>query len=58
MGNINENPSVCLAKLLHFTQVTVCVGLSNKGIVRPFFTRETVNSLQYIQILQQFITTF
>lgn len=53
-----ENPSVCLAKPLHSEKVTVWAGMSSKGIIGPFFTRETITSFRYIEILQQFVATF
>ena len=53
----SENPHLCEAKALYSPKVTVWAAISSKGIIGPFFFRETVTSQRYIEILEQFVAT-
>lgn len=37
---------------LHSPRLTVWAGISKAGIVGPFFTRQTINSARYLNMLQ------
>ncbi|GBM79190.1 hypothetical protein AVEN_209519-1 [Araneus ventricosus] len=53
----SENPHLCEEKPLHSPKVTDWVAVCSRGIIGPFFMRETISSERYIAILEQFIST-
>ncbi|GBM73819.1 hypothetical protein AVEN_80248-1 [Araneus ventricosus] len=53
----SENPHWCEEKPLHSPKVTAWVAVCSRGIIGPFFMRETISSERYITILEQFVST-
>ncbi|GBM33404.1 hypothetical protein AVEN_187204-1 [Araneus ventricosus] len=53
----SENPHLCEEKPLHSPKVTAWVAVCSRGIIGPFFMRETISSESYITILEQFVST-
>ncbi|GBL79126.1 hypothetical protein AVEN_92377-1 [Araneus ventricosus] len=53
----SENPYWCEAKPLYSPKVTVWAAVCSRGIIGPFFIRETVTSERYVAILEQFVAT-
>ncbi|GBM07331.1 hypothetical protein AVEN_198108-1 [Araneus ventricosus] len=53
----SENPHMCEGKPLHSSKVTSWVAVCSRGIIGPFFMRETISSERYITILGQFVST-
>ncbi|GBM15750.1 Adipocyte plasma membrane-associated protein [Araneus ventricosus] len=52
-----QNPHLCEEKPLHSPKVTVWVAVRRRGIISPFFMRETISSERYIRILEHFVST-
>ncbi|GFT19222.1 uncharacterized protein TNCV_303401 [Trichonephila clavipes] len=53
----SENPYWCEVKPLYSPKVTVWAAVCSRGIIGPFFIRETVTSERYVTILEQFVAT-
>ncbi|GBM34998.1 hypothetical protein AVEN_240360-1 [Araneus ventricosus] len=53
----SENPHLCEEKPLHLPEVTGWVAVCSRGIIGPFFLRETISSERYITNLEQFVST-
>ncbi|GBM26099.1 hypothetical protein AVEN_12855-1 [Araneus ventricosus] len=53
----SENPHLNEEKPLHSPKVTAWVAVCSKGIIGPFFMRETISSERYITILEEFVST-
>ncbi|GBM71996.1 hypothetical protein AVEN_167732-1 [Araneus ventricosus] len=53
----SENPHLCEVKPLYSPKVTAWVAVFSRGIIGPFFMRETISSESYITILEQFVST-
>ncbi|GBM00766.1 hypothetical protein AVEN_150927-1 [Araneus ventricosus] len=53
----SENPHLYEEKPLHSPKVTAWVALCRRGIISPFFMRETISNERYIKILEQFVST-
>ncbi|GBM72345.1 hypothetical protein AVEN_210311-1 [Araneus ventricosus] len=53
----SENPHLCEEKPLHSPKVTAWVAVYSRGIIGPFFMRETISSERYITILEEFAST-
>ncbi|GBM05868.1 hypothetical protein AVEN_11801-1 [Araneus ventricosus] len=53
----SENPYWCEAKPMYSPKVTVWATVCSRGIIGPFFIRETVTSERYVAILEQFVAT-
>lgn len=52
-----EKPHFSHARPLHCPKLTVWAAISCKGIIGPFFLRETVTTDRYIALLKQFVAT-
>ncbi|GBN02535.1 hypothetical protein AVEN_251-1 [Araneus ventricosus] len=53
----SENPHLRDEKPLHSPKITAWVAVCSRGIIVPFFMRETMSSERYITILEQFVST-
>lgn len=53
----SEKPYWCEAKPLYSPKVTVWAAVCSRGIIGPFFIRETVTGARYVAILEQFVAT-
>ncbi|GBM84133.1 hypothetical protein AVEN_218303-1 [Araneus ventricosus] len=53
----SENPHLCEEQPLHSLKVIAWVAVCSRGIIGPFFMRETMSSERYITILEQFVST-
>ncbi|GFT07648.1 DDE_3 domain-containing protein [Nephila pilipes] len=50
-----ENPHLCEKKLLHSPKITVLAAVCSRGIFGHFIMRETITSVRYVTILEQFV---
>ncbi|GBM80833.1 hypothetical protein AVEN_219580-1 [Araneus ventricosus] len=48
----SENPHLCEGRPLHLPKVTAWVAVCSRGIIDPFFMRETISSERCITILE------
>ncbi|GFV09631.1 uncharacterized protein TNCV_2937421, partial [Trichonephila clavipes] len=53
----SENPYWCEVKPLYSRKVTVWAAVCSRGLIGPFFIRETVTSERDVTILEQFVAT-
>lgn len=53
----SENPHLCEEKALYSPKVTAWAAVCARGIIGPFFVRETVTTERYVKILEQFVST-